>query len=92
MTRDKKITHVYSTGNTYDHNVQQLFVSQIIMIMRVIMRVSQLLGTECVFKHQDLQMFCLKLKKIWVMFTHFFYSLEVVSRYRDTQLQVSKKK
>ena len=63
MTRDKKITHVYSTGNNYDHNVQQLFVSQIIMIMRVIMRVSQLLGTKCVFKQQDLQMFGLKLNK-----------------------------
>ena len=71
-------------------------------------------------KHQDLQMFCSRIKQIWVFFTYIvgrgsetqfqvgefllmqrfnpltansfnwnFHPLEVVSRWRDSQLQVS---
>ena len=39
---------------------------------------------RCVFKHEDLKIFGLKLKKN----TSNFYSLEVVGRASETQLQV----
>ena len=39
---------------------------------------------RCVFKHEDLQIFGLKIKKN----TSNFYSLEVVGRGSETQLQV----
>ena len=43
-----------------------------------------LLGAKCVFKHQDLQMFCLTLS----ICMRNFHPLEVVGRGSKTQLQV----
>ena len=45
---------------------------------------SQLLETKCVFKHQDLLIFGLKLNNM-----SDFYSIEVVYRCRQTQLSLS---
>ena len=42
---------------------------------------------KCVSKHQDLQLFVLKLKKNM----RIFYPLEVVGRGSETQLQVGEK-
>ena len=46
-------------------------------------------GIECVFKHHDLQMFCIKLIKSSSTMTN-FCTLEVVDRGSETQ-QVTKK-
>ena len=58
---------------------------------------SQLSGIKCMFKHQDLQMFGLKVNKYeqfsptWSLVAQIlefiFYPLEVVVRYRDRRLQ-----
>ena len=48
---------------------------------------SHLLGTIRAFKHQDLQMFGRNLSKC----EYYIHALDVVSRYRDPQLQISGK-
>ena len=47
---------------------------------------SQLLGTNCVFKYQYLQMFCSQIKQIRLIFTH-----KAVGRGNETRLQVGEK-
>ena len=57
-------------------------IGLVILIMFYKLFKSQLLGMKWVFKYQDLQMFELKLKRKWVIFTSFF------GRGNETQLQV----